>query len=65
MYSHVQVFLPLLLGVRKVVAEASVVDDKIMESYFVLSELCDIKEGSSNLRPICQMVYMCTYWCVV
>ena len=51
-----QVFQPLLFGVRDAVSAASVLDDKIMEGYFVLSELCDIKEGTTNGRPICQMV---------
>ncbi|XP_064383818.1 ubiquitin conjugation factor E4 B-like [Halichondria panicea] len=56
------VFQPLLFGVRDAVSAASVLDDKIMEGYFVLSELCDIKEGTTNGRPICQMLVNDSRW---
>ena len=51
-----QVFDEVLMGVRKAAADLSVMDDKVVESFFVLTELCDIRKEGSNFRPICQMV---------
>lgn len=55
-FAPAQVFDPVLKGVRKKISSYSVMDDKVMEAYFALSELCDVKEGGSNFRPLCQMV---------
>lgn len=52
----IQVFDEVLMGVRKAAADLSVMDDKVVESFFVLTELCDIRKEGSNFRPICQMV---------
>ena len=54
-----QVFDEVLMGVRKAAADLSVMDDKVVESFFVLTELCDIRKEGSNFRPICQMVLTC------
>ena len=51
-----QVFDEVLMRVRKAAADLSVMDDKVVESFFVLTELCDTRKEGSNFRPICQMV---------
>ncbi len=51
-----QIFQPLLLEIRKAVMSSSVLDDNIMEGYFALTELCDVREKGSNLRPLCHLV---------
>ena len=55
-FAPAQVFDPVLKGVKKKISSYSVMDDKVMEVYFALSELCDIKDGGSNFRPLCRMV---------
>lgn len=56
MPARLQVFAAVLAGVRKAAQELSIMDDKVVESFFVLTELCDIKKDGSNFRPVCHLV---------
>ena len=57
--SFVQVFGDIYQGLREATCKMSLMDDRICDTFFSLSELCDVCSENSKFRPFCHMV--CTY----
>ncbi|XP_048581218.1 ubiquitin conjugation factor E4 B isoform X2 [Nematostella vectensis] len=58
-----QVFTPVLLGIMKEMKNSSLAKDDYKFLLLSLAELCNIRTGSSSLRPICNMLVKLSCWC--
>ena len=59
-----QIFQPMLLGLRESASKVSILDDNCTKPLSILTELCDIRPQGSTVRPICILVsYTSCLWC--